>query len=101
MHRQTKRNKPDWSRAVLQYVRGNELLLALVVALVVIAVGVAFGWENNKLVPSSPASSSHYLAEPHNRLSFMANWDGPDYLAIVKHGYVNPVQTNFFPSTHY
>ncbi len=75
----------------------NTLLLALVVAVVVIAVGAGLGYENNKIVPTNPPAFVHYRLEPGNPLSFLSNWDGPDYLSIVQHGYTDVNQTNYFP----
>jgi Gpi18-like mannosyltransferase len=78
-------------------VRKNELLLAVLVALVIIVVGVTLGWENNKVVPVNATPSAHYLQESHNHLGFLVNWDGPIYLSIAQHGYTSGVQANFFP----
>jgi Gpi18-like mannosyltransferase len=57
---------------------------------------VALGYYNNQAVMLNPSFSAHYLAEPQNSLSFMSNWDGPNYLHIAKDGY-NLGSTNFFP----
>jgi hypothetical protein len=80
-----------------RFVLKRDIILALVVALTVIAVGVFMGWYNNKVVPPNPAATAHYNQEPNNPLSFMSNWDGPDYLRIAQNGYTNFDQTNFFP----
>ena len=55
------------------------------------------GWYNNKVVLPNPAVSAHYTQEPTNPLSFMSNWDGPDYLPIAKSGYTAFDQSNFYP----
>jgi hypothetical protein len=79
------------------YIVRQDLLLAIVVALAVIVVGVSFGWENNKVVPVNAAASARYTQEAGKSLSFMANWDGPDYLTIAQHGYTFAGQASFFP----
>ena len=84
-------------QAILKRIRYNELLLALCIGLAVIIIGVALGYENNKVIPVNPVATTHYSLEPSNRLSFMANWDGPIYLNIAKHGYSYKGVTNFFP----
>jgi Gpi18-like mannosyltransferase len=89
--------EPNFRQRCLAALATHELFLALVVMLVTVIVALGFGYENNKLVLPNPARTAHYLLEPHNRLSFMANYDGPDYLSIAKNGYQYAVQTNFFP----
>jgi hypothetical protein len=83
--------------ASFKYLQGKELLLAVLVAVAIIGLGVGLGWENNKLIPVNPTPSAHYNLEPHNRLSFMVNWDGPIYLNLARHGYTSKSLTNFFP----
>ena len=75
----------------------NELLLAVALSLMIIILGVGLGWEGNKVTPVNPATSAHYNLEPNNRLSFMSNWDGPNYLDIAQNGYANKDEANFFP----
>lgn len=75
----------------------NDYVLAIAVAAAVIVIGVFFGWYNNRVVLTYPYPHFHYTAEPHNPLSFLSNWDGPDYLSIVKSGYSGLRQANFFP----
>jgi hypothetical protein len=79
------------------YIKANDFLVALIVVAAVILVGLSFGYENNKLIPQSNSTIAHYTLEPGNHLSFMAQWDGPNYLAIAKSGYKTVAQTNFFP----
>jgi Gpi18-like mannosyltransferase len=64
---------------------------------VIIGTGLFFGWYNNKVVPLYPKAHFHYVQEPTNPLSYMSNWDGPDYLGIAKSGYTSLFQANFFP----
>jgi Gpi18-like mannosyltransferase len=68
-----------------------------VIALAVISFGVLIAKYNNQVVPINSATSAHYTLEPSNFLSYMSNWDGPDYLRIAVHGYGSISQTNFFP----
>ncbi len=75
----------------------NNLYLALVIGLGLIVIGLSFGWYNNRLVPLSTNPVARYKAAPHNPLSFMSNWDGPDYLRIATKGYDSKSLTNFFP----
>lgn len=71
--------------------------MSLAVAVAIIIVGVGIGWENNKVIPLNSSPSAHYSLEPHNRLSFLANWDGPIYLSIAQKGYTSAINANFFP----
>jgi hypothetical protein len=84
-------------KSMQQYIKGSELLLALLVGVVIIAGGLCIGYENTKIIPLNADTHARYLVEPGNKLSFMANWDGPNYLAIATHGYTDPQLTNFFP----
>ncbi len=94
-------NLNEWSykkfKIIYKYVVEHKLVLAVSISIIIIVTGVFLGYENNKVVPINPAASSHYLLEPHNPLSFMSNWDGPDYLNIAKYGYKSIIQTNLFP----
>ncbi|HUD05950.1 MAG TPA: mannosyltransferase family protein [Candidatus Saccharimonadales bacterium] len=82
---------------IRQFLIKRGWLLAILMALFIVIIGVGFGLENNKIVPVNPVHFVHYNAAPHNRLSFLSNWDGPNYLNIAKDGYTNSDQTNFFP----
>ncbi len=80
-----------------QFVVRKDVVLAIAVAIAVVVGGVFMGWYNNKVVLPNPAVSAHYTQEPTNPLSFMSNWDGPDYLQIAKSGYTAFDQANFYP----
>jgi hypothetical protein len=82
---------------LIKLVERNDLLLAAIVAIIVIITGLFLGWSNNKVFPSFPPAHYHYNREPNNPLSFMSDWDGPDYLSIVQSGYHTLFQANFFP----
>lgn len=75
----------------------KDILLAIVVAVSLIGVGVYIGWYNNKVVPLNSAATARYTLDPSNHLSFMSNWDGPDYIRIARQGYQVPANANFFP----
>ncbi|HUD11028.1 MAG TPA: mannosyltransferase family protein [Candidatus Saccharimonadia bacterium] len=76
---------------------GKDLRLALLVTGAVVAIGVGLGWDNTQTVTPAPYPGFHYLEEPHNPLSFFANWDAADYLSIAKDGYTNEFWVNWFP----
>jgi Gpi18-like mannosyltransferase len=80
-----------------QFVINNDKLLSLTIVVLVIIAGVFFDWYNNKIIPSYASTSFHYTQEQNNPLSFMSNWDGPDYLSIAHSGYISPSDTNLFP----
>jgi hypothetical protein len=75
----------------------HTLLLALLVSISFIIIAVGFGWYNNKVVLPTTNPIARYKAEPNNPLSFMSNWDGPNYISLSLHGYQSVKQTNFFP----
>jgi hypothetical protein len=75
----------------------KDLWLSALVASVVLASGYFIGWANYTKVRAAPMPGYHYIAEPHNPLSFMASWDAPDYLSIAHSGYINQFWTNWFP----
>lgn len=75
----------------------HTLLLSLLIAASLIIVSTGLGWYNNKVVPVTTNPIARYTAEPNNPLSFMSNWDGPDYISIAQKGYQNVSQASFFP----
>ncbi len=79
------------------YVLSKDILIALIVALTVILAGLSLGWYNNKVVPVNPAHIAHYNKEPQNHLSFISDWDGPDYIKLSLKGYTRVGKANFFP----
>ena len=78
-------------------ISGNDLLLSLIVAMVVVIVGVLLGWHSNRIFPANPISTLHYTAEPGNHLSLLSDWDGPAYLNIVGSGYLIYPRASLFP----
>lgn len=81
---------------ILKYISKNELLLAVVSAIIIICLTVGLGLQRNKVTISNPWTPSHYLSESNNHLSFLANWDGKNYIYIAQHGYTR-ARTNYFP----
>lgn len=75
----------------------RELLLSVLVVAVLVIIGISLAWENNKVVPINSDIYSHYRLEPNKSLSFMSNWDGPQYIQIAREGYQNKDVTEFFP----
>ncbi|HUY53016.1 MAG TPA: mannosyltransferase family protein [Candidatus Dormibacteraeota bacterium] len=82
----------DLSKFIVQ----REWLLAIFLTLAIIVISSIIGIENNKIALFNPLPVSRYTAESNNGLSFLANWDGVDYINIAKHGYSSPRLTNFF-----
>lgn len=81
---------------VSKYISKNALLLAIVSVLIIVCLTIGLGLQRDKVTTPNPWTPSHYLAEPNNHLSFLANWDGKGYLSIAQHGYT-PALTNYFP----
>lgn len=84
-------------KKIYKFIVTRELLLAIVVTLAIVIIGSVISIENNKIVQLNPVSVSRYTSEPNNKLSFLANWDGVDYINIAKNGYSSSRLTNFFP----
>jgi Gpi18-like mannosyltransferase len=83
---------------IKQYIVKHDLALALVIVAVVISAGLFIGYSNNGVIPTYSNAHYHYREEPSNLLSYVSNWDGPDYLHIARHGYGhNLFYANFFP----
>jgi len=93
----TQKGYQTLGRRLRDRIVGSELLLAICVVVVVVAVGVLFGWENNKLIPANQATIYRYGVGPWRHLNFMANLDGRDYLEIATRGYWETAEANFFP----
>lgn len=75
----------------------RDVLLAITIAFGLIVLGSFMGWYNNKIIPANQLPIAHYSLEKNNPLSFMANWDSPDYINIAKHGYTEVSISNYFP----
>jgi Mannosyltransferase (PIG-V) len=75
----------------------QDILASIAVGLSLIIMSVGLGYFNNRTVSSYPEPGYHYINEPNNKLSFMASWDAPDYLAIAQSGYTNNFWINWFP----
>jgi hypothetical protein len=48
-------------------------------------------------VPINSDTNARYVLDIHNHLSYLSNWDGPNYLRIASKGYVSKSNANFFP----
>lgn len=75
----------------------NDLFLAVIAAIIMIALTIIIGNINNHVIPLYPKPHFHYTAEPSNPLKLLSNWDGPDYLNIAKFNYRVLFDTSFFP----
>ena len=75
----------------------RDLWLALAVTIVIILAGLFLGWANNKTITEYALPGYHYIVEPHNPLSDMANWDAVDYISIARHGYSSLFWVGWFP----
>ncbi|HUA12990.1 MAG TPA: mannosyltransferase family protein [Candidatus Sulfotelmatobacter sp.] len=79
------------------YILKKDFLLAFFISLATASLGIFFGWYNNKVVPINPVASARYVLQPTNKLSFLSNWDGPNYIHLATHGYTSVAYANFFP----
>jgi Gpi18-like mannosyltransferase len=75
----------------------RDLWLSIAVTIIVVGSSFFLGWANDKTTTVSPLPGFHYIVEPHNILSYMANWDAVDYLSIARHGYTSLFWVNWFP----
>ena len=76
----------------------RDFLAALILAASMVIMGAVLGFFNNQIVTKYPEPGYHYDLEKHNLLSFMANWDGPDYIHIAENGYSSNFWINWFPA---
>jgi Gpi18-like mannosyltransferase len=81
----------------LKKILNNDLIISLIVVVVVVCMAIIFASFNNQVIPLFPNAHFHYLPRTSNSLSFLSNWDGPNYLNIVNHGYNSVKMANFFP----
>jgi len=87
-----RRYLPRWAAKI-----SADVWLAIMSAAVVIGGGVYLGWDVSRRLIPYPTLGFRYLTERHNPLSFIANWDGVDYIHIAVHGYQNLFWVNWFP----
>jgi len=80
-----------------QKVYTKDWALSVLVGCCFILITLGLGYYSNLVIPGNPVSSARYLSEPATHLDFMSEWDGPHYLEIAQHGYVNNSLTAFFP----
>jgi Gpi18-like mannosyltransferase len=84
-----------WTKQCKKLILRHDILLAFVIAVGVIIVGVWLGWKNDKTIPFYPSPHYRYLSP--DPLRYLANWDGPDYIQIAKHGYKTLLSAGFYP----
>lgn len=84
-----------WGYASKRFIKRHDLALAVCIAIIVICFGSWLGWRNNKIIPGYPFP--HFRYNSTDPLRFLANWDGPDYITIAKHGYQRIFDASFFP----
>lgn len=75
----------------------NELYLAIALTIFLVVVGSIIGHESVLHIAPNNAKTARYLSDPHNTVSFLANWDGVDYLSIARHGYTTKFLTGWLP----
>lgn len=85
------------SKNLLTVIINKDILLSVLICVTVIAGGLFLGSYNNKVVPLNKDTRARYVSEPNNKLSFISDWDGPDYLSVANNGYTTINTTNFFP----
>jgi Gpi18-like mannosyltransferase len=84
-------------KKIVFYLNKHTFVFSILVTSLFIILSVGLGWYNNRLVLPTTNPIARYTAEPSNPLSFMSNWDGPDYLRIAKQGYSDVSEASFFP----
>ena len=82
---------------LFKYISNRDWLIAILFTIGIVMVGSFIAIENNKIVALNPVNVSRYTAEPNNKLSYLGDWDGIDYMNIAKSGYFSSRLTNFFP----
>jgi Gpi18-like mannosyltransferase len=75
----------------------RDLWLAIFTTVVIVSFAFFLGWANNKTTIVATYPSNHYVLEPNNPLSYMASWDGADYIQIAKSGYQSEFWVSWFP----
>lgn len=87
----------DYIKKTTDFLNKHEYIIALLITLMVVIAGAFMGWYNNKVVIQSPNPIGHYNGVESHGLSFLANWDGNNYISIAEHGYPTVKQANFMP----
>ncbi len=77
--------------------RPQDLLLAAAATAVLVSLVLLIGKASTLVVNQLAYPGFHYLGEPQNGLSFISNWDAPDYVDIAVSGYVSNFWVNWFP----
>ncbi|MEI9914087.1 MAG: mannosyltransferase family protein [Candidatus Saccharibacteria bacterium] len=90
-------NVEKYTEYIKRKLNRHTILVALIISVFLIVAAVGLGWYNNKIVPRNIDQVAVYTGETSNPLSFLSNWDGPDYIKLSLHGYTNVEQASFFP----
>jgi hypothetical protein len=77
--------------------RPQDFLLALAVAAILVSLVALIGQGSSLVLPQLDWPGFHYIGDPHNVLTFMSNWDSPDYINIAISGYSSNFWVNWFP----
>lgn len=85
----------NWFDVCKELVAKYDVLAALLITMALVIVSTWLGIHNNMVVPFFANPHFRYLSP--NPLRFLSNWDGPDYIAIAKHGYRTLLHASFFP----
>jgi hypothetical protein len=84
-------------KRLASYILSHEYLLALTISIIYIFIGLSIGVEGSQHLALNHAPHAHYNLDKSNKLVFLANWDGADYLKIANHGYFTSFLTGWFP----
>ena len=82
---------------IWRFISSNDWLIAVLLTLFIVLSGSILSVENNKHSKLNTITVSRYTSESTKKLSYLANWDGVDYINISKNGYSSFRLTNFFP----
>lgn len=82
---------------MIEAIKKYTIVQALLLSLAVLGVGTCLAAYNNKVIPLSQGSLSHYHAEPGHPLNFLGNWDTSHYMSIATEGYQKATDPAFFP----
>lgn len=82
-----------WYKSII----ANDLSLVIALGIILIIVGLIIGLAGSLNITLNTTKHARYLLDPHDRLSFLANWDGVDYLSIARHGYSTEFLAGWLP----
>jgi Gpi18-like mannosyltransferase len=82
---------------MISNIKRHTSIQAILLSLAIIVTGVFIATYNNKVIPLSGGSLSHYQAEPSHPLNLLGNWDTSHYMSIATSGYEKATDPAFFP----